>query len=269
MRCAPITLLAVALLAAPAAAGDAAGTQSRDLRRGMALASKADKALQAGSFSKARDFYQRALEAAPNLPQAHLGLGHVAMQDRRFEEALAEFERARDGYGHMGQALMEQHMERYYAAQDRLVELRELQRRVGGNVPPNDPAAQARVETRLAQISAEIDRLQNIDPPTEVEVSEAPGEVYFFIGNALSRLGRADDALAAWETCADRSPDHPFVHNNLAVAYWQAGRLEEAQSEVVKVEESGMSVNPQFKADLALSLERQNARAAGSEDEDR
>jgi len=59
------------------------------------------------------------------------------------------------------------------------------------------------------------------------------------------------------------------VHNNLAVAYWQAGRLEEAQAEVVKVEEAGMSVNPQFKADLALSLERQDSRAAGSEDEDR
>jgi hypothetical protein len=41
-----------------------------------------------------------------------------------------------------------------------------------------------------------------------------------------------------------------MVHNNLALAYWKAGRLVDAKASLARAEELGFPVHPQFKADL-------------------
>jgi Flp pilus assembly protein TadD len=64
-------------------------------------------------------------------------------------------------------------------------------------------------------------------------------------------LSRDEEALEAWETCVREDPSFSLVYNNLAVAYWKAGRLDEARAALTKAEELGVQVNPEFKAALA------------------
>jgi len=80
--------------------------------------------------------------------------------------------------------------------------------------------------------------------PVRGEAREAPGEVWFQIGNAQFRLGRLDEAIVSWETCAKKSPKFAQVHVNLAVAYWKQGRFDEARKALARATELGFPVNP-------------------------
>ena len=78
------------------------------------------------------------------------------------------------------------------------------------------------------------------------------GRLYFNVGNALSRLKRWDDAIAAYRTCNEREPgSRRPAHHNLALAQWNAGDVAAARSSLMKAEELGFTVNPNFKADLS------------------
>ena len=106
-------------------------------------------------------------------------------------------------------------------------------------------------------------QLQAIDPPDPDELMSAPGEVYFYIGYALYQLDRSTEALAAWETCREKSPKFALVHNNLALIYMRLGRLEQARESIERAQELGFPVHPQFKADLERAILEGRAGEAG------
>ncbi|UCF66545.1 MAG: tetratricopeptide repeat protein [Acidobacteriota bacterium] len=225
------------------------------LRQAAAHTAKGDKALEAGNLERARKYYGKALDAVVDFADAHVGLGHIAMREQEFADALAAFERARDGYIVMGDALYNQKAKDYYDSQDKIRELQAALSSLRTQRPSASGAtSDFRTQQRITQLETEIQRLQNTDPPSEAEAREVPGKIFFYIGNALSRLQRVEDATAAWEQCVEKDPDFAPVYNNLAVAYWQAQRLKEAQSCVEKAESLGVTVNPAFKAELQRSL---------------
>ena len=82
------------------------------------------------------------------------------------------------------------------------------------------------------------------------KASRRPADVLFFEGNALFNLKRTDEAIAVWENAAGRMREYAPIHNNLAVAYWTAGRLADAKASLMRAEKLGFKVNPRFKADL-------------------
>jgi Flp pilus assembly protein TadD len=112
---------------------------------------------------------------------------------------------------------------------------------------------EATIERQIRMLEEEVRRLEASEPPVKEAGHEAPGEVYFFIGNALFNLGRVDEAVVQWERCREKSPKFPLVYNNLAVAYWRSGRREEARQMLARAEELGFPVDPRFKEDLAAS----------------
>lgn len=65
-------------------------------------------------------------------------------------------------------------------------------------------------------------------------------EGYFGLGNALTNLGRIDEAIAAYQEALRINPNHIPTLSNLGVAYYQQGRLREAQDTFRKV----LSLNP-------------------------
>ncbi len=77
-----------------------------------------------------------------------------------------------------------------------------------------------------------------------------PGEFHFYVGNAMFQLGRVDGAVESWERCRDAKPRFAMVYNNLALAYWKQGRLDDAVAALDKAGELGFPVNPDFRADL-------------------
>lgn len=65
-------------------------------------------------------------------------------------------------------------------------------------------------------------------------------EGYFGLGNALTSLGRVDEAIIAYQEALKINPNHIPTLSNLGVAYYQQGRLREAQDTFRKV----LSLNP-------------------------
>lgn len=249
-------LLGLALLTACTAALSAATSQN--IVRASKFSNKGISWLQSGNVDKARDSFDKALREIPNYPSAHIGLGQIAMAEGAFEEALDHFNSAKEGYRELGEDLIDVEAKRYANAQREINQLQDsLQQMQSQSVSAGATAIDS------TKIISRIRQLQVIEPPNKGKATEPPGEVFFYIGNALFQLNRRPEALEAWETCRDKSPKFAMVYNNLALAYMQAGRLEAAKESLAKAEELGFPVNPQFKQDLDKAIAESRESGAG------
>ncbi|MBM3323362.1 tetratricopeptide repeat protein, partial [candidate division WOR-3 bacterium] len=79
-------------------------------------------------------------------------------------------------------------------------------------------------------------------------VGLAPGRVEyrFSLATVLQRQKLYDEALAQYDTMVQVAPTNPLVHHNLAVAYYNLGRYDEALAELEAARRLGGPVNPQF-----------------------
>lgn len=247
-------LIALALLLLGAAPPGAEST-SRQIEQAYRLTLKAQKTLGTGNVEKARTQLEKALALAPDLPECHVGMGHLAMQERRFEDALAAYRRALAGYESMGDTLLDLRVRQYDDAQqrildndDRISHLRDVMN--NANTPPQTVQ---QVRAQIESLENENRQLRAIEYPRKETAHEPPGKIHFFIGNAEANLGRVEEAIAAWELCSRKSPRFGPVHNNLAVAYMAQGRMDDAREQVTRAEELGLHVNPRLKEDLGMS----------------
>lgn len=232
-------------LAALVSVHDVLAVSPADVKKASRAYTKGERAYRSGDMEKAAAAFQEALEIAPGFPEANLGLGHIAMSQQRFDEALDRYHKARDGYAEVGDAMLKLRQKRYNDTRNQIQGLRD-QAQVLEASASNEGVARL----RISQIENRIEQLSVIEPPDRGEATEPPGEIYFNIGNALFQLVRVDEAIASWEICREKSPGFAMVYNNLALAYMQTGKLDEAMTNLAKAEELGFSVNPQFKADL-------------------
>jgi len=139
-------------------------------------------ALETGQSAKARKLFTRALKMVPSFPNAHRGLGDLAMEQGRFSDAVAEYRAERAGY-----------------------------------------------------------------PST----AALPSAVYFRVGLALFKSGLWDEAIAAYELGVEADPEFAEAHHQLALAYWKAGRIEEAGRSLARAEELGFEIHPALAVQLA------------------
>ena len=228
------------------------------------------QALKSGNVNKAKSLYTKALKVFPEFPDALTGLGHVALSERRFGEALMDFKRARSAYQTFSGALFELQMERFHYSQGLIASLRDQIRdtqrlittrtKEGGNT--------GRLEQHVTELEARIQQLETVKAPDATGVTE-PGELHFYLGNALFNMNRLDEALDEWETCARMAPHFSLVYNNLAVAYWKKGELDRAIGSLSRAERLGLPVNPAFKADLERSAAEGNLPVAQTAGETR
>lgn len=233
--------------------------EERDLRMAMAYAQKGISALKKGNVARAREDFDRALAKLPGLPDAHTGLGHLAMRERRFEDALREYRLAEEGWRTMSSIRLRMETERYAKSRDELQRLRAVQFELAqaasrvesrSATSGDDGASAGRLARESMEVEARIRALEAMNAPTSNPSREPPGDVYFFLGNALFDLKKIDEAIAAWEVAAKSMQKFAPVQNNLAVAYWKTGRLEDAWASLKRAESLGFTVNPSFRADL-------------------
>jgi tetratricopeptide (TPR) repeat protein len=206
--------------------------------------------LEKWQVDKARASFERALKLVPSYPDGHVGLGHVALNAKQYEAALAEYELARAGYTKLGDQLFNQRLKRYHESRSTINDLKQLLNALESG-QEGDPTSTQQV-FRITAIQVQINTLENLPPPTRETATEPPGEFDFHVGNALARLGRWEEAIEALEACIRKSPEFPAAHNNIALAYWRSGRVEDARTSLVRAEALGFDVNPKFKADLGL-----------------
>ena len=232
-----IVAACVALATAPALAAD------RSLKVAQGECKKGEQALRSGDAAQAKQHFEKCREAAPGYPSAELALGHLAMADKRYADALASYQGAEVGYQKYGAELKDAETKRYAETQSQIASLRDSINQLNA---PATTAGDAALQ--ISKLQNAIQQLEAIQPPRND--GGVPGEVYFYIGNAQFQLGKLDDAIRSWETCVERSGQFAMVHNNLALAYWKTGDLERAVTNLELAEKEGFPVNPQFKTDL-------------------
>lgn len=223
-----------------------AEVSTKDVKKAANLTAKGDRALQKGDVGGAKSSFDRALSSVPTFPAALVGLGNIAMAEKKYAAALNNYEKARDGYADLGHLLMQIEAQRYANTIDQISILQDSisQARQSGSGGAN---------LSISKWENEIERLRSIQVPTEETINEPPAEIYFFIGNAHFQMRNVDAAVEAWETCREKNSEFAMVHNNLALAYAQAGRMDDARQSLQRAEKLGFPVNPQFKNDLGIT----------------
>ena len=243
-----VAVLGAVTIAAPAKL--AASPSPRQVGEADRNCQFALQALRSGNIVKAKSLYGKALRAFPEFPDALTGLGHVAMSERRFDEALQDFDAAQRAYADFSNTLFELQLQRFQHNQERIAllrdEIRDTQRLIATRMTSGNSG---RLDQHIMQLESEIQQLETMKAPDAASTGE-PGELHFYIGNALFNMNRLDDALEAWETCARMAPRYSLVYNNLAVAYWKKGLIDRALESLARAERLGLPVSPSFKADL-------------------
>lgn len=242
------TLAACAVLAEPSA---------RQLRLARNYSVQAERALRVGNLSTAERHLTRALEAVPGFSPAHLGLGHVALARQRYAEALDSYRAALDGFAETTRLILAFEGRRYGEASRRVQALYD---EIQYLLSPASKFPPTWIARRVREAQTEIHRLESLPQPDGMAVESPPGEIHFFVGNALFHLARFDEALDEWERCREQRPAFALVYNNLAVAYWMRGRLEDARSSVERAEALGFRVSAEFRAELTAAYQRSPGR---------
>jgi tetratricopeptide (TPR) repeat protein len=252
VRAARAVALAAAVLCSAVAPSSAATPSATEMRQADRHCQGGLKALQAGNLAKAREAFAKAFAAAPDFPPAHLGLGHVASAEQDFETALAEYTKAREAWGTFGELLGELEMERWSRTQDEIRRMEDQLRDMRNQDRASDAGESLSTTQRTLETSLEqrIQTLQAVPRPVPGARVEPPADLEFHRGNALFRLARYEEARVAWEASAEQNPKFALVHNNLAVLYYKAGRIEDARRAVAAAEALGMTVHPDLKADI-------------------
>lgn len=244
-----LLVTAVLLLATTANAEDFAKKYSRAARH----AALGQEALKANDAAKASQEFEEALKIMPDLPEAHLGMGHLAMGRKDFESAYRAYTAAREAYIGIDEKLKSVEYQRYIDARKEMNGLTDLINAYG---TPNSSSnantkgmSSSRVTMQQGTYQNQVDRDKKQEMPDKKNPQlnpAVPAQVYFMIGNALFRMNRYDEARDNWETCISIAPDFAPVYNNLAVIYLKQQRYTDAKASLVKAEELGVKVNPEF-----------------------
>lgn len=206
----------------------------------------AERAMKAGNLVKAREALERALHVIPTFPAAHMGMGHIALVEKRYEEALREYDTARRAYRDIATQLLGMKARDFGTARSEIVALQdEIRLEEKFHAPP----------LRLSRLQAAIDRLEQVEQPRVTARDEPPASYDFFTGNALFHLNRVDEAVAAWQSCIRKNPAFSPAYQNLTVAYWLTGRIDDALASIATARRLGLPIAPSLAADI------ENARA--------
>ena len=163
-----------------------------------------------------RHNYKKAIKIDPNLGQAHRGLGDLYSRTGRVEEAILSYRRAIE-------------------------------------VDPDSPLNYNNLAWLLASLGRDLDEAQRLaekavsmDPRSPV-LLDTLGYVYYVKGMYQEAITNLMAARAA-----DR--DNPLIAYHLGMAYWKAGRREEAARELGEA----LKMNPSFEgAEEARKILRQ------------
>ena len=226
------------------------GFASAWLNLGVELVADGRDQLAAPCYGQAIQAARQAFHGAPDPAStelsAHLNLGHLARSHRRFLQAQACYQRAVDlgklhprrrAEVHLAFAYL--HLEQNHFPQA-WISLREAERADPSHVnpvrvnpiPANPEISNARGILLLAEHAATTP--SPYFPPIEeallaFEQAEALGHKTAGSnrGNALLRLGRVPEALAAHQSSLARDPHHPGVRYNLALTQLRSGNFAE------------------------------------------
>lgn len=241
------SLDAAAALEAYHAAADRADAEAPILLHRAALLR------QVGRGEEARADLERVAAILPDNPMPHVGLGQIAFGLGRLDEARRHLERALALRGDVQQA--HRTLAQVLQAQgdeEGAQRHSEAGEAAGPPVPLDDPCwARAQALALSTELLVENARLHSQRGDDEAAVAVfadvltahvAEPAPWFDYGDSLRRLGRLEDALAAYQRCLELAEapgmedrltpeNHARIHTNLGFVHVRLGRPELAEAE--------------------------------------
>jgi tetratricopeptide (TPR) repeat protein len=196
--------------------------------------------MKSEAWEKAARAFQNAIDIDPAFEIPHYGLGRANMALKKFDAAIAAYERCRNLYSaQVGRQFSNaQEAQRY--RRDRITEIDEQLREVQSrpmNAATSDMVRQLQNQRRDIQESIQRGNDMSITSTVPPWVSLALGSAYF-------RAGRAGDAEREYKAAIAADSRAGEAHSNLAVVYFEAGRFADAASSLQSAKKSGFKVNP-------------------------
>jgi tetratricopeptide (TPR) repeat protein len=209
--------------------------------RAAARVTKGDSALIKGNYGEAEKCYRKAVEFAPELPSAYLGLGAALVGQRRYGEALEALAEAEQRFIEYEKLLAESARLGIESMEDTERQLVNFMEAYG--VFQRGPSNQILSKRQVEEMNI-------------AGASSIPAHLYYLQGVAYLRTGDKVAGIDNLEHCLMIDGDHGLAHHNLAVALYSIGRYQEANSHLQQAIAAGVEPSPMLIADLeARSLE--------------
>lgn len=207
---------------------------------------------------RAAEYFQRALNEAPDFPSAHMGLGALLNRAGRHEEAIPHFRAAiglspvfSEAHYNLGLAL---------AALGRIEEAAQ-EYNEALRLRPADPDTHFALAKALITGKQPELAIKHYQQGLAVQPKNAPALAG--MGVALTQLGRINDAIRQYQLALEADPKSAAAHNNLGFTLANQGRIAEA----IPHFERALSIDPSFanarqnldQARLLLSSKKQPA----------
>jgi tetratricopeptide (TPR) repeat protein len=190
---------------------------------------RADSLRKADKMDAAVEVLEQLSRSHADQPMVWITLGDLMRQLKRFDEAVAAYDKAVDLYG---EPTSEQWFI-YYARAicfERLDDWpkAEADFRQALALNPGQPSVLNYLGYSLVEQKAKLDEALAM---IEQAVAERPNSGYIVdsLGWALFRLGRYDDAIGHMERAAELMPVDPVVNDHLGDVLWAVGRKREAE----------------------------------------
>jgi tetratricopeptide (TPR) repeat protein len=186
---------------------------------------------------RAAEFFQRALEEAPDFPSAHMGLGALLNRAGRHQEAIPHFRAAitlspgfSEAHYNLGLALAATG-----AADEAVQEFNEALRLRPADADTHFALAKTLVTRKQPELAA-----QHYKEGLAIQPRNAAALAGF--GVALTQLGRIDDAIRQYQLAIEADPNSATAHNNLGFTLANQGKIAEA----IPHFERALAIDPNF-----------------------
>jgi len=186
---------------------------------------------------RAAEFFQRALQEAPDFPSAHMGLGALLNRAGRHAEAIPHFRAAitlspefSEAHYNLGLALAATG-----AIDDAVQEFNEALRLRSADADTHFALAKALVTRKQPELAA-----RHYKEGLAIQPRNAAALAGF--GVALTQLGRIDDAIRQYQLAIEADPNSATAHNNLGFTLANQGKIAEA----IPHFERALAIDPNF-----------------------
>ena len=200
------------------------------------------EALRAEKYEQAVKSFQEAIDIRRDYEYAHYGLGRTYLAMRRYADAVTVLEKCKNLYLAQGSRQFTNVQEATRFREDRVVEIDEQIRllRTGPQTAQTQDLIR-QYETTKRDLQENIRRSQGMTIDATV-----PSWVSLSLGSAYFRSGRLKEAEGAYVEAVKSDARLGEAHNNLAVVYFETGRIDEALASLESAKKAGVKVNPEL-----------------------
>jgi len=194
--------------------------------------------------------FQSAIDSDDRFALAYYSLGRAHMGRHDFSNAITAYTKCRELYLNAGGDRLSNQSDTKRIIEDRILELQTtIQQAQQG---PTGKGSSQSQSLYLRELQNNLDRLQearNRSNNVQIEIS-VPYFVPMALGAAYFRNNQFAEAEREYLAAIQANPGSGETHNNLAVLYLLTNRIDLAEKEVAKAEETGFKVNPGLKDDI-------------------